>query len=87
MEAYYRIWRIEGEESAKCMYGELLPSPISRVDMNDSIPLCAGAIKASYSLSGNYRFRWANSQYGILDYRQMWQNRVRFYDCLDEEQK
>ncbi|MFC1717829.1 PIN domain-containing protein [Candidatus Poribacteria bacterium] len=51
MEVYYRIWHIEGEESAKRMYGELLSLPISRVDMSDSILLCAGSIKANYSLS------------------------------------
>lgn len=51
MEAYYRIWRVESEEAAKRMYGELLSLPVFRVDVNDSILLRAGAIKANYSLS------------------------------------
>ena len=51
METYYRIWRIEGEDAAKRMYGELLSLPVFRVDMSDSILLRAGAIKANYSLS------------------------------------
>lgn len=51
MEAYYRIWRIEGEESAKRIYGELLSLPVSRVNVSDSILLRAGAIKANYRLS------------------------------------
>lgn len=51
MEAYYRIWRLEGEESAKRIYAELLSLPVSRIDVNDGILLRAGAIKASYRLS------------------------------------
>ena len=51
MEAYYRIWRLEGEESAKRMYAELLSLPIARVGTNDRILLRAGAIKANYGLS------------------------------------
>lgn len=51
MEAYYRIWRLEGEESARRMYAELLSLPIVRVDVSDSILLRAGAIKANYRLS------------------------------------
>ena len=41
MEAYYRIWRLEGEESAKLMYAELLSLPIARVSTNDRILSCA----------------------------------------------
>jgi predicted nucleic acid-binding protein len=51
MEAYYRIWRVEGEEAAKYIYAELISLPISRIDVNDQILLRAGAIKASYRLS------------------------------------
>lgn len=51
MEAYYRIWRLEGEESAKRMYAELLSLPVFRIDVNDGILLRAGAIKANYRLS------------------------------------
>ena len=51
MEAYYRIWRLEGEESAKRIYAELLSLPVSRIDINDGILLRAGAIKANYRLS------------------------------------
>ncbi len=51
MEAYYRIWRIDGEESAKRMYGELLSLPVLRVDVNDRVLLRAGGIKANYRLS------------------------------------
>jgi predicted nucleic acid-binding protein len=51
MEAYYRIWRLEGEESARRMYAELLSLPIVRVDVSDSILLRAGAIKANHRLS------------------------------------
>ena len=51
MEAYYRIWRLEGEESAKRIYAELLSLPVLRIDVNDRILLRAGAIKANYRLS------------------------------------
>jgi len=51
MEAYYRIWRLEGEESAKRMYAELLSLPVFRIDVNDGILLRAGATKANYRLS------------------------------------
>lgn len=51
MEAYYRVWRIEGEELAKLMYAELLSLPVVRIDVNDNILLRAGSIKATYRLS------------------------------------
>ncbi len=51
MEAYYRVWRVEGEESARRVYAELLALPVSRIDVTDGILLRAGAIKASYRLS------------------------------------
>jgi len=51
MEAYYRVWRIEGEESAKRMYAELMALPVSRIGITDGILLRAGAIKAVYRLS------------------------------------
>jgi predicted nucleic acid-binding protein len=51
MEAYYRVWRIEGEESAKRMYAELMALPVSGIGVTDGILLRAGAIKAVYRLS------------------------------------
>ena len=51
MEAYCRIWRIDGEESAKRMYAELLSLPVLRIDVNDRLLLRAGGIKANYRLS------------------------------------
>lgn len=51
MEAYYRVWRVEGEELAKLMYAELLSLPVVRIDVNDNILLRAGSIKATYRLS------------------------------------
>jgi len=51
MEAYYRTWRLGGEESARHIYAELLSLPVFRIDVNDRILLRAGAIKANYRLS------------------------------------
>jgi len=51
MEAYYKVWQVEGEESAKRMYAELISLPVRRIDLNNQILLKAGAIKANYRLS------------------------------------
>jgi predicted nucleic acid-binding protein len=51
MEAYYRVYRVEGIESAKSIYAEIGSLPIFRLDPNEQILLRAGFIKANYSLS------------------------------------
>ena len=51
METFYRVWRIEGEETAKNAYAELKEMPIHRINLSEPILLRAGAIKANYRLS------------------------------------
>jgi len=51
MEAYYRIYRVEGIESARAIYAEIGSLPIYKIDADEKILLRAGAIKANYSLS------------------------------------
>ena len=51
MEAYYRVYRVEGLESAKSIYAEIKSLPIYKLDPDERILLRAGAIKANYRLS------------------------------------
>jgi predicted nucleic acid-binding protein len=51
MEAYYRVWQVEGETSARTIYAELKALPIQQVNLTEPILMKAGAIKAQYSLS------------------------------------
>jgi predicted nucleic acid-binding protein len=51
MEAYYRVHREEGLQSAKNIYAEMKSLPIYKLNPDDAILLCAGSIKANYRLS------------------------------------
>ena len=51
METYYRIFQLEGEESAKGMYAELKSLPIQQIVSDEIVLLQAGNIKATYRLS------------------------------------
>ena len=51
MEAYYRVYRMEGIESARGIYAEIRSLPIYEIGADEIILLRAGAIKANYRLS------------------------------------
>lgn len=51
MEAYYRVWQIEGPSAARSVYGELRALPIQSVELSESLLLQAGGIKAQYRVS------------------------------------
>ena len=51
LEMYYVVWRKEGKDEAENIYRETKMLPIEIVDVNETILLHAGSIKANYSLS------------------------------------
>ena len=51
METYYRVFQLEGEESAKSTYAELKSLPIQQIPQDEIILLQAGNLKARYRLS------------------------------------
>ena len=51
MEAYYRLWKSQGEETAREFYHQLKILPLVRIDLDEAILLMAAEIKATKSLS------------------------------------
>ena len=51
MEAYYRLWKNQGEEAGRDIYLSILSLPIQRINLTEHILLKAVEIKATNNLS------------------------------------